>query len=90
MMVRFRDLSDPASVEHVDPSNLEDAFGPGARVAAASVEITRDPVSHGELYSKLPWLPEFFGLLRGLGGLPALEPEDNLLAAHLTTKGQFL
>jgi hypothetical protein len=37
------------------PQDFEDAFGPGARIASASVEITRDPVVL-DIDKRLPWL----------------------------------
>jgi hypothetical protein len=55
MLVRFKDLSDPRSVERVDPDDLPASFGPGTRILAATLTITHDPLTTG-LESKLPWL----------------------------------
>ena len=55
MLVRFRDINDPKTVERVDPNNLAAAFGQGVRLARASIEITNDPVTTG-IEKKLPWL----------------------------------
>jgi hypothetical protein len=55
VLVRFRDPSDPTSVEIVDPLNLAASFGPGVMLKSAFVEITDDPVTKG-IEAKLPWL----------------------------------
>ena len=47
MLVTFRDINDPKTVERVDPNNLAEAFGQGVRLARASIEITNDPVTTG-------------------------------------------
>jgi hypothetical protein len=47
LLVRFRDLSDPRSVERVDPEHLDATFGPGVRLTRATVEITSDPITTG-------------------------------------------
>lgn len=38
LLVRFRDIASPITVEQVDPTNLEPQFGPGARLTRASIE----------------------------------------------------
>jgi hypothetical protein len=58
MIVRFRDLNDPMSVEQVDPGNLEKSFGGGARIVRATIETTRDAVTWG-IERRLPWLTEY-------------------------------
>jgi len=55
MLVRFRDINDPSTVERVDPVNLEASFGPGVRILAANVNITDDPVTT-EIGGTLKWL----------------------------------
>ena len=54
MLVRFRDINDPKTVERVDPNNLAAAFGQGVRLARASIEITNDPVTTG-IEKKIGW-----------------------------------
>ncbi len=61
MLVRFRDLSDPASVEQVQPNDLAAAFGAGVQLKKATIAITKDPVTTG-IEHKLPWLA---GLQKG-------------------------
>ena len=55
MLVRFKNLSDPRSVERVDPTNLAASFGPGARILQATLAITDEPVTTN-LETQLVWL----------------------------------
>jgi hypothetical protein len=55
MLVRFRDLHNPASVERVDPANLPGRLGAGIELAGATMEITDDPVTTG-VDNVLRWL----------------------------------
>lgn len=53
IMVRFRDIRDPRSVEAVDPDNLSASFGTGVRLKRIVVQVTDDPVATGIL-KRLP------------------------------------
>jgi hypothetical protein len=55
MLVRFRNLNDPKSVEQVDPANLAGAFGSGVSLRKVTIEITDDRATDG-IETKLPWL----------------------------------
>lgn len=55
MLVRFRDLADPKSVEQVDPADLARSFGPGYRLASLTVQVTEEPVTRG-IEKRLAWL----------------------------------
>lgn len=55
MLVRFRDISDPKSVERVDPNNLAASFGRSVKLLSATIEITSDPVTTG-IGKRLVWL----------------------------------
>ena len=55
MLIRFRNVADPATVERVDPNNLAASFGPGVVLTRATLEITDDPVTTG-IVKRLPWL----------------------------------
>ncbi len=59
-LVRFRDLSDPFSVETVDPRNLAAVFGPGVRLVGATVEITEGKPTRG-IEKILPWVMKLSG-----------------------------
>jgi hypothetical protein len=54
--VRFKDLSDPKSVEEVDIHNLAEIFGEGVRVKDVTIETTDEPMTRGMVDSYLPWL----------------------------------
>ena len=59
IMVNFADVADPTSVALVDPDNLAASFGPGVRIKAVTLEITRASVTTGRLEELLPWLGQF-------------------------------
>jgi len=87
MLVRFRDLSDPMTVERVSPLNLGEGFVAEAKLVRATLKIvpagiwpfnffgiTGEPVTTGIL-ERLPWLKRLKGgYLDGAfaGGGPAL------------------
>lgn len=55
MLVTLGDVSDPTSVERVDPDNLEASFGKGYRLKAITVQVTDDEVTTG-IEKRLGWL----------------------------------
>jgi hypothetical protein len=55
MLVTFRDIADPKSVEHVDPNNLAAAFGPGVTLKRATLEITDEPITTG-IEKRIGWM----------------------------------
>lgn len=57
MLVRFRDINDPKTVERVDPNDLEKSFGSGVRLVSAEIEITDSWVTSGieNIISKISW-----------------------------------
>jgi hypothetical protein len=57
-LVTFADISDPASVMLVDPSDLAATFGPGVVLTGARLEITDEPVTDGHIEAVLGWLCE--------------------------------
>lgn len=86
-MVRFRDVNDPKSVERVDSDNLAASFGPGVKLANATIEITRDPVTTG-IAKWLGWLPHFYGrMLDGDRGGSRAGAENRL--ANDLSSGSF-
>jgi hypothetical protein len=74
MLVRFRDVNDPKSVELVNPEHLDARFGPGVVLARATIEITNDPVTTG-IEKRADWIKE----LRGSIGKDLRLPYDDLL-----------
>jgi hypothetical protein len=87
VLVRFRDINDPMTVEKLDPLNLEKSFGPGVKLTRATLEIvpaglwpfnwlgiTGEPITDS-VEQKLSWLKGTRGgYLDGkfAGGGPAL------------------
>lgn len=61
-LVRFRDLSDPFSVETVDPKDLAASFGPGVRLVGATIEITEGMPTRG-IEKILPWVVKLEGAI---------------------------
>lgn len=60
LLVTFDDIKDPASVKRVDPANLEATFGPGYRLSAITLSLTKEPVTKGEVEKVLGWLKDFY------------------------------
>ncbi len=63
MLVRFRDINDPTTVERVDPDSLAASFGPGVALKRATLEITDDPATMMGIEKELPWLAGHRGAL---------------------------
>lgn len=47
MLVRFRDISEPKSVEKVEPDSLEVSFGQGVKLMRITIQRTVEPVTTG-------------------------------------------
>lgn len=45
MLVRFRDINDPKTVEQVDPNDLGKSFGEGVRLVSATLEMTNEDMT---------------------------------------------
>lgn len=63
MLVTFRNIDDPASVERVDPDNLSASFGEGVKLKAITAEITDSPITLS-IKETLPWLSTLRGTLK--------------------------
>ena len=57
LLVTFRDIRDPKSVERVDPAALDKSFGPGVTLRRITVAVTDEPVTTG-IEKRLGWLRE--------------------------------
>lgn len=87
MLVRFRDINDPKTVERIDPKNLAASLGPGVSLNRATVEITDDPVTD-RIRQSLPWLSGTFPEKRLV---PATgEPVARIPPAHLLAVADFI
>lgn len=62
-LIWFSNIADPKTARKVSLAHIQNFFGPDARVTAANVEITRDPILV-DIDKKLPW---FDTLKRPLG-----------------------
>ncbi|OQP87054.1 hypothetical protein BTR14_06325 [Rhizobium rhizosphaerae] len=56
LLVTFGDMNDPASVQRVDPANLEASFGPGYRLQSMTLALTEEPVNTGRVKKVLAWI----------------------------------
>ena len=56
-LVRFRNLSDPMTIEEVDPTNFTKSYGGDAVLREISLVITQDPVSN-RIVNDIPWLTQ--------------------------------
>ena len=54
-LVRFRDLADPATVELIDPLNLDSSLGAGHRLLRITIQPTEEE-STPTVEQRLPWL----------------------------------
>ena len=57
LLVTFRDINDPRTVEQVDPADLAASFGAGIKLVAATIELTDAQVTTG-IEQRLPWLSQ--------------------------------
>jgi hypothetical protein len=81
MLVTFTDITDPKSVQRVDPANLAASFGPGVKLKRIVVETTSERVTTG-IQKRLGWRKNFpKGKLNGDRFEDFRKPE---LAAHLS------
>ncbi|WP_426033526.1 hypothetical protein [Cypionkella sp. TWP1-2-1b2] len=59
MLVTFADITDPASVELIDPADLAASFGPGVKLKSVVLEVTDEAVTKPILDGLLGWLGPF-------------------------------
>lgn len=58
MLVRFKDVADPKSVERVDPDDMAKTFGKGVNIKQITVALTDDPVTGG-IKTNFPWWNDY-------------------------------
>ncbi|CAH0353332.1 MAG: hypothetical protein WA085_06640 [Sphingobium sp.] len=54
LLVRFRDIRNPDTVESVDPYDLAASFGRGVTLKRITIQITDDPIATG-IWRRFPW-----------------------------------
>ncbi len=86
-LVRFRDLSDPKSVEQVDPGGLAKSFGPGVKLKSLTVQMTDEPVTVG-IAKRFPWWRSYLHRHFDGTGTVTEDMQDSRISAHLTS-GSF-
>jgi hypothetical protein len=74
MLVTFKDITDPTSVERINPDDLAASFGKGYKLKSISVTITDEPVTTG-IESKLPSYGPETGFNEWYKGLPYGDPK---------------
>lgn len=99
MLVRFRDINDPKTVERVSPLNIAERFGSDAKLVGATLEIvpagiwplnwfgiTGEPITN-HVKAKLNWLPEYYD--RQLDGQRFESASSPLPLANELSSGAF-
>ena len=56
LLVTFTDITDPKTVQQVEPENLAATFGPGVSLKRITLGITDEPVTEGKIERVLGWL----------------------------------
>jgi hypothetical protein len=75
MLVTFRDLADPTSVQAANPADFASMFGPGYALRRITVQVTDEDVTTG-IEQRLAWLQDHVGTLvrrprnSSIGSLP--------------------
>ena len=83
MLVTFGDLSDPTSIEKVDPDDLAATFGEGVSLKRITLQLTGDAVTSG-IEERLTWFPKNQGSI-GLTPMEArrVGTDPNQLSSQL-------
>lgn len=82
MLVVFRDLNDPRSIERVDPNNLAAHFGDGVSLRRIWLGRSSEKVTEG-ITERLPWLVNHRGSFDYTGRLHPNNPEKDLTASSV-------
>lgn len=87
MLVMFTDITDPMSVQRVDPDDLAATFGEGVELKHITLAITGDWGTNG-IEDVLGWLPERrTGMLDGSRITTSNNLTNNLHAGHFKRSG---
>jgi hypothetical protein len=88
LMVRFRDVNDPRTVERIDPENLAASFGAGVWLKRATIEIVDEPLTTG-IEKRLPWLDGFASTRASLDGDTSMARYVDAPLANELDAGKF-
>jgi hypothetical protein len=83
LLVTFDDITDPLTVRQVTPADLDSVFGPGVSLAAATLEVTDEPMMTGRVEEVLKWLKDTGGGMLDGANSSSIAAE-NRLANDLT------
>lgn len=61
LLVTFTNITNPTTVQRVDPDNLAATCGPGVSLKRITLEITDELVTEGKIESVLGWLKTIGG-----------------------------
>jgi hypothetical protein len=81
-LAKFSDINDPATVERVDPADLESSFGVGIRLRRITARMTDEPVT-AHIDQRLKWLGDYRNKM--LDGHQFSRTESQQLASHLNS-----
>ncbi|MCA9423137.1 MAG: hypothetical protein KC592_19110 [Nitrospira sp.] len=79
LLVTFSDITDPKTVQQVDPTNQAATFGPGVVLKRITLEITDEPVTEGKIEQILPCLRSGKACVPLNKDLPYGHPMRNIL-----------
>lgn len=83
LLVTFRDINDPKTVERVEPGALDAVFGPGVKLRRITVAVTDEPVTTG-IEKRLGWLPDVYTTLHGADFKPSGIPVGDFIGLFST------
>lgn len=84
LMIVFRDIRKPLTVQEVKPDQLGHFFGEGAKLRQVTIEITNDPITGG-IRHRFPWWGEFLEKHFDGSTVRVENARTNDLAAHLSS-----
>lgn len=86
MLVTFRDITNPITIQRVDPDGLTGGFGPGYKLKAITVTITNEQRTVG-IEKRLEWISNVIGTVVKR---PKDVPIGNMPVEHRLNKGDFV
>lgn len=84
-LVRFREISDPRTIEVIKANALEDSFGPGIKLKRITLQMTDDPVTNSIL-KRLPSFGPETGFDAWYSSLPFGDPRQISLDRFISEK----
>lgn len=82
LIVTFADIRNPKSVTRVDPTNLDDHFGPGYSISSAAIEIVDEPPTQ-KIVQELKWLKQLHDAGERLNGSTSIAISSSKLVDEL-------